>query len=241
MPISAGTAGTVIPCSDAVIPYSVGASHADFCHGSHLSIAARLCEMPVPGDWLLHCAPMLQSQRAQHLPTERHYCSIILRHCCWQAWPLPRACMSATPRQTGCLHCIPSVYHLFSISFLHLPFFKSICSWKVSGWFPGLCCWKQNRFCYLFQGAGQGEHQAKRWGFKGFVGWFFFLSRNLCLLPWDFSSTPGATRPGCDACSWLGHSGHGHRLLQITELGMIPSFLHSLLPWIQLRNLIDFH
>lgn len=183
MPISPGTAGTVTPCSDAVIPYSAGSSHADFCHGPRLSIAAELCEMPVAGGWLRRCAPMLQSRRAQYLPKERLCYSIILRHCCWQAWPLPRACTSATPRQTGCLHCIPAVYHLFSISLLHLPFFKSVCSRKVSGWFPGLCCWKQNRVCYLFQGAGQAGHQATRWGFKGLLGWFFFFSFSQSLPP----------------------------------------------------------
>lgn len=105
---------------------------------------------------------MQQRQSAQHLPEDRHYYSIILRRCCQQAWPFPWACVSATQdKQAACstflLFLPASVYHLFSISLLYLPFFKSICGaekYPLASWSLLL---ELVRFCYLFQGAGQKQ------------------------------------------------------------------------------------
>lgn len=114
--------------------------------------------------------------------------------------PALHSSCSRQPLSIICFPFQPSTSHSFNVS----GGLKSIC------WLPGLCCWKQSRFCYLFQGAGQeptarGEHQAKRWSFKGFMG-CFLTSWNLCLLPWGFPSISRATGPGHDMCSWSGHT-----------------------------------
>lgn len=149
------------------VPISLPAPMCDsafcrFCPGPRLSLAAQLCKMHISGTSVLQSAAMQQSQSAQHLPEDRHYYSIILRRCCQQAWPFPRACVSATQdKQAACstflLFLPASVYHLFSISLLYLPFFKSICGaekYPLASWSLLL---ELVRFCYLFQGAGQKQ------------------------------------------------------------------------------------
>lgn len=103
-----------------------------------LCMVVQLCELL--GGCVLHSTEMLRSQSAQHLPGERHYYSIILQHC-WQTWPVPRAGTAATPRQMGCLHCIPpvlaslcpsSVFHFSPLPPILLMYLEG---WKVSAGF----------------------------------------------------------------------------------------------------------
>lgn len=69
-----------------------------------------------------------------------HYYSIIWWQC-WQTWPVPRAGTPATPRQMGCLHCIPpvlaslclsSVFHFSPLPPILLTYLEG---WKVSAGF----------------------------------------------------------------------------------------------------------
>lgn len=145
-----------------VIPCSVSSSHANFCHGPHLSLAAQLCEMPITVGWVLHSAVMLWSQSAQHLPEERllfHYCKTLLptglatsmgMHVSYSEINRLPALHSFSSRQPLSIICFP--FHSFTSHSLKVSVgLKSIC------WLPGLCCWKQSHFCYLFQGAGQKQ------------------------------------------------------------------------------------
>lgn len=152
--------------------------------------------------------------------------------------------------ETNRLPALPSFCSRQPLSIICFPFHSFTShSLKVSAglksipWLPGLCCWKRSRFRYVFQGAGQKQPARESTKPRGGVSrgsWVvFFPSCNLCLLSWDFLRIPRATGPGCDARLWLG--GQGQRPLRLTELGTTPSLLHSLLPWIQLRNLIAFN
>lgn len=57
---------------------------------------------------------------------------------------------SSCSRQPLSIICFP--FHSFTSHSL-----KVSVGLKSIHWLPGLCCWKQSPFCYLFQGAGQKQ------------------------------------------------------------------------------------
>lgn len=202
--------------------------------------------MHISGSSVLQSAAVQQSQSAQHLPEDRHYYSIILSHCCQQAWPFPRACVSATrDKWAACsaflLFSPASVYHLFSISFLYLPFFKSICGAEKYPLALGLCCWNWSVSVTcsreLARNSQPKRSSSQEVGFYKVPRLFFFLMISSSCLK-IFQANP-------KLWGWLWRAllvrSQWSWMLWITELGMTPSFLHAPLLWILIRNSIDFN
>lgn len=61
--------------------------------------------------------------------------------------PALHSCCSCQPLSIICF-----LFHSFTSHSL-----KVSVGLKSIRWLPDLCCWKQSRFCYLFQGAGQKQ------------------------------------------------------------------------------------